>query len=668
MADELSYVFSIPSHPTRYHLTPVLNLYGERFCTSLSRAWKIIFGDKFTGNTSYRYFQYTVSALVWIAGKAASLKDGPEVRVFAACAKGRQSLLPASDIEACLANMFDSLCDGSDESLSRAKKAVAINSSIESIRAGFGHLADAGFFPYHEFSASVPEMAGSQTPSIATLLIDAGRFDLSGMDAETAPEAFAAKNVEGLKALRSSLCDEFENEWRAFTWGQELMEDPKIPSGEETSEILKDYVGIGTVDVKEWLKEKLGLNDDQYLGLVAKFIRDRNRRDFKYSLKKFYRLIKSAGGHYAVHRLVMPSSIAANAAYHIVVIDTVLNDSSVASLPAELFTGKLKRGSVEINTLHTHKSRKNGHRKNVVTASVKSTAVAENDDTLFVSTRFKRQLSFKTVIDRWLKMTETIRENPRVSAALKKLLWIYQRPGQQRVRTIAHSIMTEWWPAFLTRISGDPLLGGLPLTRMVIRKTALNGKAELDDLQYAVNTGLGNHAPGPMPFYYMDERGVKSVLASLIRKFLDKWEAVAVGGIERAAEALGLSQRDLDRRFQLGLRSGLDFANVRPRAETAPPEDVETMSFLPDSVRLLPVTEASMSNLHLARRTLETKMQEMLHTNPERFIRAWVPWLAIVQVYEEKLRESRFAKAFETICIAIDSGLESGAVEPLYIW
>ena len=211
------------------------------------------------------------------------------------------------------------------------------------------------------------------------------------------------------------------------------------------------------------------------------------------------------------------------------------------------------------------------------------------------------------------------------------------------------------------------MLGGLRLTRMVIRKTGLNKKAELDDLQYAINTAMGNHAKGHMPFYYMDELGIKATLASLIRTFLDQWEAVAVRGISSAAKVLGITESDLSRRFQLGLKAGLDFADVSSDGGLEFLTNENVSPCLADDMRLLPIDDTSMEQLELARRTLDAKMADMLHVNPERFVRVWLPWVAIVHVYADKLKSSRFSLAFAEICSKVDNGLRTGSLRLLYI-
>ncbi|TBG70858.1 hypothetical protein [Rhizobium leguminosarum] len=649
-------------------MTPLLSLYGERFCNSFSRAWRSAFSDGFSEVTSYKYFATTVKALSWIAVVALDRPKGAEARFYAACQRGRPNFLSRNDIEECLGNIFDSLIDKDDQSLRKAGTPKSINTMMDGLKSTFSHLANVGFFPFHTFSARVFDGQGARTPSIATLLIDAGKLDLDEMGAEAAAEVFATKNVESLDALRAALCKEFENEWRAFERGCQLLTDSKIPSGEETIEILKKYGPTEVINIKDWLVGRLGLDEDQYIGLVARLVRDINLKIFHIHKKKYNRLVASVGGHDVIQRLIMPNSIALNAAYHIVIIDTLLNDGSVAQLPADIFTGLVKRGNVEIHTVSANKNRKNGHRKNVVTAAVASDMGTIDSPTMFVTGKFKNQTPFKTVIQRWLTMTDIIRRNPRMKKSHEDRLWVYQRAGQQVVRTNMQSVGAYWWPAFLVRLSRHPMLGGLRLTRMVIRKTGLNKKAELDDLQYAINTAMGNHAKGHMPFYYMDELGIKATLASLIRTFLDQWEAVAVRGISSAAKVLGITESDLSRRFQLGLKAGLDFADVSSDGGLEFLTNENVSPCLADDMRLLPIDDTSMEQLELARRTLDAKMADMLHVNPERFVRVWLPWVAIVHVYADKLKSSRFSLAFAEICSKVDNGLRTGSLRLLYIW
>lgn len=206
---------------------------------------------------------------------------------------------------------------------------------------------------------------------------------------------------------------------------------------------------------------------------------------------------------------------------------------------------------------------------------------------------------------------------------------------------------------------------------MVIRRTALNRSAEMDDFALVMNQELGNHSDGIMPFFYLDRNGAKAVLEEMIRKFVDQWEAIALHGIPHAARVLGVLEQELYRRKLLGLEAGLEFAQIdRNSQRSSPPEgrEIEELPLMDKNTRALRISDKSMSDLYLAKLGLERRAECMLSTNPSRFLRVWLPWMAIVEGYILKLQESRFWSAFERICREIDAKLSEGKTTVPCLW
>lgn len=648
-------------------MTPLLPFYGSQFCTHFTRTWRAIYGDgQYSPNTSYQYFKRTVRFFLVIAKKAIKDPHAAEAKVFKCYSLYRGETPETSDIEQCLANAFDDMCDRNNDNYGSISSPSAINSEIDTIKSVLWAFSSVGFCPKFTFSAGLPVSKEAKTPTMASLAIESGLFSIKDHGRLEAAEAFVKHNADMLMELRRALCEEFQAEYEKFSRGKRLQEDPSLPTCDEIVLLLREYKDdLG--NIRDWFCRRLKISYAQYEGLVYKMASATRHAGMIVNTRKLATLINSGGSTQWVQGHIQATSVALNAAFHIVLIDSAFNSQPCKDLAVNAISGREKRGKFELVVRGT-KNRKNGppgSKKNQVEAPM-------IDESGWLPRKVGEQVSAKWVIERWLEMTSMLRTSPFIKAADKDRLWIFQRPLEPTIRSRLQSIDSEWWPAFLARHADNPMIGGLPVTRMVIRKTALNRNADMDDFGFAMNQAAGDHTDGPMAFFYLDKNGAKAILEEMIRKFLNKWEAIAVSGVAHAATVLGVSEQELYRRELLGLEAGLEFAFIKknPEKELDQPQSAadQNKPLLDKKMRILRISDASMENLYLAKLGLDRQADRMITTNPARFLRTWLSWSALVEGYIQKIRESRFAPKYDRVISRVDMQLQNGQAAIPCLW
>jgi hypothetical protein len=234
---------------------------------------------------------------------------------------------------------------------------------------------------------------------------------------------------------------------------------------------------------------------------------------------------------------------------------------------------------------------------------------------------------------------------------------------------ISNIALNDRWKAFLRRHSDNPLFGNLPITRQILRTAIANSRLEEGNFDLRIVRAILGHSAESTTFEYMSQGGIRAVLNQLILRFLNEWEAVAALGIDDAAKYLGISEPDLLNRRQLGFENGLAFAAA---SETAPLREPvtsdEAPTLLAEHAKTFAVTRESLITLELARRALHAQMERLLNTNPARFLRKWVTWLAIIEGYCQKLQETGHRVTFRKAREFVEDGLSSGRIALPVLW
>lgn len=669
-----TYFFEVPGHFRRYHLTSLVPYYGTTFCDRFADAWKqaVMFEN---GQTSYNYFQAVRRCFEWVALRGVPEPGSAEGKTLLCFRDSDAGIPPVRVWQQVVVDVTGAILDPNDKTFINTDRPASRNKKVEALRAGLERLVDEGLVP-----VALPEgrleARGSVVPKcLATLSYEAGRLDIAGLSAEDAYEAFVRRNLEMLDELRRCLWVELKDNLDLFEIGQTLIKECPVKDIRH----IEDIIMCSTIaEVRNGVvSNKLSLDKDQEFGVALKLLRHRYRGgSFGVSNRKLRTFLGPIVTHSKAQPYLEATTVALNAAYHIVLIDTGANPQPIDDIPFDLYKGKARRGKRRIRSLRTVKNRAGGKpvpanlAEGELYLSTKSSTDKPipgdlDDEELCLSTKSTPDKPSGTaVVKVWKTLSEPMRST---SGPTAERLWLWRTPWETRVRTDLVSMGGERWPAFLRRIVDNPLIGGLPITRAIIRKAVANTRGDAGDIESVIQKALLGHSNTATTFQYLSEGAVRALLNNQIRDFLNAWEGVAVVGIESAARELGVPDAELFRRAQLGLENGLEFAAVKVACSEMTKDDGRSFGLL-DAAKSFSPSEKNMVSLDLARRALRRQFDTMANLNPSRFMRVWMPWMAIVEGYCERLETSRFRLRFRDCCKDVQRRLEAGELGLPVLW
>lgn len=651
----LLFEFVVPGHDHSYHIGSLLPYYGTDFCNRFEGCWtRAVMFQRAT--TAENYFKAVRTALLWTARRGVSNEKSSEGKVLNAFRSGR---VPSDkDWAETLSLLAGAIGDINDRSFIDSSNPESRNKKGESLRMGLWWLAGQGFSPEIDFEFHrLEDRHAKASKCIATVAYDAGRFSVIGMTASAAVETFLAFNKKVLEEIRHCLWLELKANNDAFELGLELMADERLPSFDRA---LTRLVMLSRDSVRngDGIRE-LGLTERQGLGLALRILKAQacgNKVP-----ERLMDYARSVIDHSSAQPYFEATTKALNAAYHIVLIDAGANCQSVDDIPFDCYSSKAKRGKVAVRSLRLVKNRKMG--ANVV-GKIKEHL---KETQLYIETKAtSARPSGIVVIEIWKKLTQGMRKT---SGPTATRLWLWRTAGKQRVETRLVSMSSDRFPEFLQRHSNNEMFGGLPLTRPMLRTTVHNAIAGNGDIDFVVQKALMNHSSSKVTYEYLTEGAVRAILNEKIRTFMNALEATHAITIDAGAAMLGVPDDDFYRSAQLGLGNGLEFAAIGhdPDGSKVAENEIGEDALLP-SAKAFRVSDGALVRLELARRALRSQFEAMLNLNPLRLLRTWVPYLAIVEGYCQKLDQTRFRVRLRRSRDLVDSGLASGELRLPILW
>lgn len=557
---------------------------------------------------------------------------------------------------AVLANLAGAILTLSDNSFINKGSPESRNKKFESLRCALRWLSGQGLLPEIELEGNrLREEFGAASKCLATIKFQAGRLDISRLSLREASNRFSTCNREMLDELRKQLWIELKENLDLYEQGQALMSDPALPDFPDVEHLLNLYSREEFRSKKH--HETLGFSKRQALGLALKIFRHRSNGNST-SLKAI-EFARSIIGNDEAQPYYEATIKSLNAAYHIILIDLGANCQPVDDIPYECYSDKPRRGKIRVRSVRLHKNRSNGK---AVPSALKED-ISETD--LFLATKnLPDRPSGVVIIEIWKKLTASMRSQTGPTA---ERLWVWRKAGWSEVRTSLVSMSSDRWPAFLARHAENEVFGGLQISRQSIRTAVRNARGEAGDLDIAVEQALMGHSSAKTTFEYLSEGATRALLESQIRDFVDAWEAVSVRDIDSAAQLLGVPSAELSRRAQLGIENGLAILAGRAevRTSSAPRDSSPALS---KAAQEFSVSTVSMTNLELARRALRQQFEMMVNVNPQRFVRKWLPWMAIVEGYCARLEQSRFRLHFSRVCKDVDQNVHDGSLRIPLLW
>lgn len=650
------YSFSIEGHRFSYHLTALVPFYGEGFCRRFEAAWRNSASFR-SGATSDNYFKAARKAFILIARKGAVEPNTP-YGVILEGFRDRENWSPnAKEWGVILEDIAASILNLGDHSFIENGTPESRNKKFESLRCALRWLSTQGLIPEVELEGRrIKEEFGAASKCLATVKFEAGRLNVSGKSLPDAANAFSICNREMLEEIRKCLWLELKENIDLFEEGNRLMNDPSIPDVSDFELVLRNYTDQNIKD--KIVQRDTKYNRKQILGVALKIYKKTLINIDGVSPKA--NLFRKSVINYNDAQPYCESTIKSlNAAYHILLIDLGANCQPVDDISYDCYSGVPQRGRVKVRSIHLVKNRSNGR---VVPGPLREN-LAERELYLATKTMPDRP-SGVMIIDMWKKLTHSMRSE---TGPTSERLWVWRKPAATKVETSLVSMSGERWPSFLERHKKNEVFGGLRIHRQHIRAAVRNLRGEDGHPDIAVERALMGHLSTKTTFEYLSEGAIRSLLESKLREFVEAWEAVSVQNIDDAARYLGIPQEELFRREQLGIANGL--AALSPRVlQRRPNLKGGSAANLSHAAQEFSVSVASMMNLDLARRALRQQCLLMVNTNPERFVRKWLPWMAIVEGYCERLEQSRFRLQFSKVRNDVGKKLLEGQLRTPLLW
>ncbi len=500
-----------------------------------------------------------------------------------------------------------------------------------------------------------------------------------------------------LGALRDCAVGDLEAEVALFEAGEALVSRVDLPSPAQIeAAVISCPKSEGTVGILDRLERSPwavlpGTPQQRLLGYMIRYMAPRFRGIFNPSLLpwKIADALRTCGGMQLVTRHLEGTMSAKTAAHLIVLIDTMFNVSVCDRLAGDPFTGRVSRGRAEIATLEAIKARAGGkivHGKILVDDGLEKQSAAAVSDEKSDAESEAHFLEVKRVdgrrsgwwaINVWLKLSKPLRDrSEREGGDAHLYLWLLPEGGERHRGQVRRPHFTsDWaaWQKFIRRHADDPIIGGLPITREMIRISCLQARSGSDADSGLVMPFLAQHASPRTTHSYGSTAWMEAVLAEQIRGFQNLLEAAAGAEIADIAQILGIDPKVALARRELALQTGLGFfcadllAGERPG--TVKGEACDKLEDCPRCRlrRFVPNPEA-LRALWLFGEALRGARTEWEATKPDRWRAIWLPWLAIVTATENVLVAGRFKIRWERAAAAAAEGVRSGSDSLPVLW
>ncbi|MBY3061276.1 hypothetical protein HF263_35490 [Rhizobium leguminosarum] len=653
--------FTVAGHKHAYYLTTLRPYYGEAFCCHFRDAWTKASG-LIRGTTAIKYFQSARTAFELIAYNGTAKPRSPEGYILRLLRDKPGSQIDEKRWHPVAINLSRAILTIGDNSFIESENPTSRNKKLEALNAGFKWLHQGGMIPDIPLEGRLETRNHDSSKCLATLAFENARFGIAGLSANDAYQAFLTMNVDMLEEVRRCLCADLMDNYDKFKLGKVLMSDSTVP---EISDVEDTLIAA----VRWQLRQGkgcaiLGLTREQGWVLALKILKHRASGGKPLHENLFY-FARSMVSHADAQPYFEATTRTLNAAFHIILIDVGGNSQPIEDIPFKCYKSKASRGKIVLRSLRLDKNRAGGKRsKKRVRGEIASTV--EEIELILPTKHHADRPSGIAVIDMYKELTASMRSQ---SGPTHERLWVWRVAWEAKVHTSLASVGMERWQDFLDRNADNHLIGGLPLTRQILRTSVANTRGERGEIDWVIQQAMLDHSSPGTTFEYLSEKAVRAYLNSQIRDFMNTLEAVGAVDIEHAAKVLGIPPEDLSKRALFGLENGLEFATGRTADETSRQDDADNKApVLVAAAKSFSISDKAMKCLELARRALRDQFEWMLHTNPARLLRMWVPWLALCEGYCRVLGKSGNRVRFKKICSEIDAKLHAGEMRLPLVW
>ncbi|WP_133118167.1 hypothetical protein [Rhizobium hidalgonense] len=640
----------IARHKRTYPFTDLVPMYGYEACRRLVGYWEKIYND-INEETTYNEFRLFKRMLRDIALSA----DDSAKSVFGALSSCK--LVPRPWLSDYVGRLRARMLDPDDTTFTDAGGSSVIK-YLETLRNCLNRFAMLDVLPSVELSTQ--GMYGDdtevKTPCFATLLIEAGRLKLDGDNDRENALKFHIANRTVLEALRSSLVEVFKSAQDRFEERNRLLANPNIPSPGMIVRAMRARAALRGAHArgKRGLADLLEGTEDYVRGVALRaFITLYHRRKIPVSRFSLNRLLQEAGGVEFIAKLAEPCGDTLMAAATLVQIDTGWEASTVLNMDLDPFVGEIKKNSITVRAIVSKKNRAQGKLRNA--ALVDAGGDEDNpDQDAKILLKQKGAITAYQVILAYKSMTADIRHQ--IAARQSNKLWLTR--GARGLNRVVY----DAFRCFLDRHQAHTILGGLPLTRRSIKRTKYNVDAESDVGNIGLTRAKGDHSSSKLAFAYLSAPAVRAIFKNKIREYLQQMEAVVYATVDDLAEKLKIPLADLNRRKLLGIDNGLAALLAEPRTKSS------SLQAITAKAQTLKPDNAGLRSLVIAGFGIDARWEEMSTKNPHRFLRVWVPWMALIQAMVQKIMITRHRAKFRRVFDEVRKEIDAGALALPIIW
>ena len=518
--------------------------------------------------------------------------------------------------------------------------------------------------------------------AISELLGHAGA-DTQSLSFDVKMRAIASLNTTRLAALRRVMEDELAAAYDRFLVGERLLSLPGMPSPEEAVTVLDRDGCDGTVSA--WVTQVTGGEPERALGLALMWMLAKAKDGVLPDVSGHgsYRLLvthnaaaremlgskKGDRGLLVSPKMVLQEHVALGwrgwtAAFGILLIDTGWNIQPLMDLPCDPFVGGASSGTRTVVVTKVMEAFKNRSGQNV--DAVLAEVGGEGISLPTVPSNGNR-FSGVQVVEMVRRMTGRLRSG-RDDGPL--FLCSYYKSDIPAVPDV--QIQSKWWKAVLADHEDDPVIGGLPIVRPMIRKTLLDIAAMENSGDHTPGQLLANHASGATTMQrYLRSPWFRREMANHIRRFTGLFEATLASGIADVTARLGISAEEFATRRSVAMETGLGFACLSATTGTEDGErrcaDLDRCHLGCASRRFVP-TEQGLVSLVLTNRSLKAAEAEWIIQSPDRWREVWMPLLAETEAYIARLRDSTYRQRLGAAEATVESSLREGDLSLIVPW
>lgn len=633
----------IARHKRSYSFTDLVPVYGYATCNQFAVFWERLYGDV-NADTTYNEFRLFKRMLRDVALGG----DDSAADVFRALSS--RSLVAPVSFRDYINRLRGRILDPEDTSFTNANGSSVVK-YLETLRNCLNRFAGSHLLPLVELSTQgmYGDDLEAKTPCLATLAMEAGRLKLDGDNDRDNAVKFHVTNKELLAALRSSLVDVFKAAQLRFREGKRLLADPRVPSLGKIVRAIKARAKLCGAQArgKRGLADLLEGTADYVQGVAVRAFRGLyHRARIPVSRFSLNRLLQEAGGVDLIAKLAEPCGETLMAAATIVQIDTGWEASTVLNMDLDPFVGEVKKNSITVRAVVSRKNRAQGKLRNAALIEAEPEDVEPDRDARIVLKQ-RGLITGYQVILAYKEMTADIRQDFPKRQAGK--LWL------SRGARSLNQVVYDAFKRFLEKNREHAKFGGLPLTRRSIKRTKYNVDAESTIGNIGLARARGDQSDTRLAFAYLSAPAVRAIFKNKIREYLQQMEAVAYASIDDLAAKLGIPLQELHRRKVLGIENGL--AELISEVNAAAPSQSESLIA---QAKTLKPDDAGLRSLLIAGFAIDARWEEMSAKNPQRFLRAWVPWMALIQAMVQKIMKTRhrakFRRAFDLVRREIAAG------------